>query len=231
MLYKVFEFNDRLSKEIMTSRSDTFLINIDDDFKSILSEILEYNFSRVPVYKENTDNIIGILYTKDLLSEASKVGFDNIKIEKILHKPCFVPEVKPVNELFKLLKETKVHLAVLFDEYGGFSGIVTMEDLIEEIMGDIEDEYDKGEDISQISEDTFMVKGYLSVNDFNDRFDLDIEEGDYDTLNGYLTESLGKIPEENEIVELEKVKFTAIKVKNRRVEEIQVNLLKIEDKI
>ncbi|EPZ59088.1 CBS domain protein [[Clostridium] sordellii ATCC 9714] len=138
MLYKVFEFNDRLSKEIMTSRSDTFLINIDDDFKSILSEILEYNFSRVPVYKENTDNIIGILYTKDLLAEASKVGFDNIKIEKILHKPCFVPEVKPVNELFKLLKETKVHLAVLFDEYGGFSGIVTMEDLIEEIMGDIE---------------------------------------------------------------------------------------------
>lgn len=231
MLYKVFEFNDRLSKEIMTSRSDTFLINIDDDFKSILSEILEYNFSRVPVYKENTDNIIGILYTKDLLAEASKVGFDNIKIEKILHKPCFVPEVKPVNELFKLLKETKVHLAVLFDEYGGFSGIVTMEDLIEEIMGDIEDEYDKGEDVSQISEDTFMVKGYLSVNDFNDRFDLDIEEGDYDTLNGYLTESLGKIPEENEIVELEKVKFTAIKVKNRRVEEIQVNLLKIEDKI
>lgn len=230
MLCKVFEFNDRLAKEIMTSRSDTFLIDIDDDFKDILSEILTLHYSRIPVYRDNVDNIIGVLYVKDLLAEASKVGFDNINLQNILHKPYFVPEIKRTNELFKLLKEAKIHLAVLFDEYGGFSGIVTMEDLVEEIMGDIEDEYDIADEVNQIDTNTFIVKGYLSVNDFNDRFNMNIEEGDYDTLNGYLTEALGKIPNENEVVELDNVKFTVFKVENRRVEEIKVNILKFSDK-
>ncbi|MGL5756404.1 MAG: hemolysin family protein [Paraclostridium sp.] len=230
MLCKVFEFNDRLAKEIMTSRSDTFLINIEDDFKDILSEILKLNYSRIPVYRDNVDNIIGVLYVKDLLAEASKVGFDNINLEKILHNPYFVPEIKRTNELFKLLKEAKIHLAVLFDEYGGFSGIVTMEDLVEEIMGDIEDEYDIADEVNQIDTNTFIIKGYLSVNDFNDRFNMNIEEGDYDTLNGYLTEALGKIPDENEVVELDNVKFTVFKVENRRVEEVKVNILKVSNK-
>ena len=231
MLCKVFEFNDRLAKEIMTSRSDTFLIDIDDDFKDVLDKILELNYSRIPVYKDDIDNIIGILYVRDLLAKAREVGFDNINIESILHKPYFVPETKRTNDLFKVLKEAKIHLAVLFDEYGGFSGIVTMEDLVEEIMGDIEDEYDIDEDISQIDEENYIVKGYLSVNDFNDRFNMDIESGDYDTLNGYLITTLGKIPNENEVVILEDVKFTVAKVENRRVEEIKVSLLNFNENL
>jgi putative hemolysin len=231
MLCKVFEFNDRLAKEIMTSRSDTFLIDIDDDFKDVLDKILELNYSRIPVYKDDIDNIIGILYVRDLLAKAREVGFDNINIESILHKPYFVPENKRTNDLFKVLKEAKIHLAVLFDEYGGFSGIVTMEDLVEEIMGDIEDEYDIDDDISQIDEENYIVKGYLSVNDFNDRFNMDIEVGDYDTLNGYLITTLGKIPNENEVVELEDIKFTVSKVENRRVEEIMVSLLNVNEKV
>lgn len=229
MLCKVFEFNDRLAKEIMTSRSNAFLIDIDDDFKDILDEILEFNYSRIPVYKDDIDNIIGILYVKDLLAEASRVGFDNINLEKILHKPYFVPENKRTNDLFNEMKTAKNHMALLFDEYGGFSGIVTMEDLVEEIMGDIEDEYDKEEDILQIDEDNFIVKGYLSVNDFNDRFEVKIEDGDYDTLNGYLMTILGDIPRENEVIELDNVKFTVVKVENRRVEDIKVNLIKIRN--
>lgn len=231
MLCKVFEFNDRLAKEIMTSRSDTFLIDIDDDFKDVLDKILELNYSRIPVYKDDIDNIIGILYVRDLLAKAREVGFDNINIESILHKPYFVPETKRTNDLFKVLKEAKIHLAVLFDEYGGFSGIVTMEDLVEEIMGDIEDEYDIDEDISQIDEENYIVKGYLSVNDFNDRFNMDIETGDYDTLNGYLITTLGKIPNENEVVILEDVKFTVAKIENRRVEEIKVSLLNFSENL
>ena len=231
MLCKVFEFNDRLAKEIMTSRSDTFLIDIDDDFKDVLDKILELNYSRIPVYKDDIDNIIGILYVRDLLAKAREVGFDNINIESILHKPYFVPETKRTNDLFKVLKEAKIHLAVLFDEYGGFSGIVTMEDLVEEIMGDIEDEYDIDEDISQIDEEKYIVKGYLSVNDFNDRFNMDIENGDYDTLNGYLITTLGKIPNENEVVILEDVKFTVAKIENRRVEEIKVSLLNFSENL
>ncbi|WP_270647714.1 hemolysin family protein [Paeniclostridium hominis] len=231
MLCKVFEFNDRLAKEIMTSRSDTFLIDIDDDFKDVLDKILELNYSRIPVYKDDIDNIIGILYVRDLLAKAREVGFDNINIESILHKPYFVPETKRTNDLFKVLKEAKIHLAVLFDEYGGFSGIVTMEDLVEEIMGDIEDEYDIDEDISQIDEENYIVKGYLSVNDFNDRFNMNIEPGDYDTLNGYLITTLGKIPNENEVVILEDVKFTVAKIENRRVEEIKVSLLNFSENL
>lgn len=231
MLCKVFEFNDRLAKEIMTSRSDTFLIDIDDDFKDVLDKILELNYSRIPVYKDDIDNIIGILYVRDLLAKAREVGFDNINIESILHKPYFVPETKRTNDLFKVLKEAKIHLAVLFDEYGGFSGIVTMEDLVEEIMGDIEDEYDIDEDISQIDEENYIVKGYLSVNDFNDRFNMNIEPGDYDTLNGYLITTLGKIPNENEAVILEDVKFTVAKIENRRVEEIKVSLLNFSENL
>lgn len=231
MLCKVFEFNDRLAKEIMTSRSDTFLIDIDDDFKGVLDKILELNYSRIPVYKDDIDNIIGILYVRDLLAKAREVGFDNINIESILHKPYFVPETKRTNDLFKVLKEAKIHLAVLFDEYGGFSGIVTMEDLVEEIMGDIEDEYDIDEDISQIDEENYIVKGYLSVNDFNDRFNMNIEPGDYDTLNGYLITTLGKIPNENEVVILEDVKFTVSKIENRRVEEIKVSLLNFSENL
>lgn len=231
MLCKVFEFNDRIAKEIMTSRSDTFLIDIDDDFKDVLDKILELNYSRIPVYKDDIDNIIGILYVRDLLAKAREVGFDNINIESILHKPYFVPETKRTNDLFKVLKEAKIHLAVLFDEYGGFSGIVTMEDLVEEIMGDIEDEYDIDEDISQIDEENYIVKGYLSVNDFNDRFNMDIEPGDYDTLNGYLITTLGKIPNENEVVILEDVKFTVAKIENRRVEEIKVSLLNFSENL
>ena len=231
MLCKVFEFNDRLAKEIMTSRSDTFLIDIDDDFKDVLDKILELNYSRIPVYKDDIDNIIGILYVRDLLAKAREVGFDNINIKSILHKPYFVPETKRTNDLFKVLKEAKIHLAVLFDEYGGFSGIVTMEDLVEEIMGDIEDEYDIDEDISQIDEQNYIVKGYLSVNDFNDRFNMNIEPGDYDTLNGYLITTLGKIPNENEVVILENVKFTVAKIENRRVEEIKVSLLNFSENL
>ncbi len=121
MIYKVFDFNDKLAKEIMTPRSDTFLIDIDDDINTILDEICDLNYSRIPVFKDDIDNIVGVLYIKDLFNEARKVGFENVKLENLLHEPYFVPEIKRTNELFKVLKEKKIHLSLLFDEYGGFS--------------------------------------------------------------------------------------------------------------
>lgn len=226
MIESVFEFNDRSAKEIMTSRKDTFVINIDDDIESILDSILNSNYSRIPVYKENIDNIIGILYAKDLLIESRKVGFENINLENILHKAYFVPENKKANELFKTLKEKKNHLAVLFDEYGGFCGIVTMEDLIEEIMGDIEDEYDlDNSNIRKIDDETFIIKGCLSINEFNDKFDINLELGDYDTLNGYIITNLGEIPNENIELKLNNINFKITKIQNRRIEEIEIKFL------
>ena len=138
MIDSVFEFNDIMAKEIMTSRKDTYMINIEDTYEEYMEKIFNLQYSRIPVYEGKIDNIIGILYLKDFLVEAKRVGFDNIDIRKILQAPKFIPENKRTNELFKELKKTRNHMAILIDEYGGFSGIVTMEDLIEEIMGDIE---------------------------------------------------------------------------------------------
>lgn len=224
MIYKVFDFNDKLAKEIMTPRSDTFLIDIDDDINTILDEICDLNYSRIPVFKDDIDNIVGVLYIKDLFNEARKVGFENVKLENLLHEPYFVPEIKRTNELFKVLKEKKIHLSLLFDEYGGFSGIVTLEDLIEEIVGDIEDEYDLEEKpIKKIDDNNYIVKGSLSINDFNEEFELDLDEGDYDTLNGYLITNLDEIPDENTELLINDIKFTILKVENRRIQDIKIH--------
>lgn len=227
MLDGVFEFNDKTCKEIMTSSKDTFLINIDDDINRVLDEIISLGYSRVPVYEDNIDNIVGVLYVKDLLAESRKVGFDNIDIKEIMQEPYFVPENKKTNELFKVLKEKKIHLAFLVDEYGGFSGIVTMEDLIEEIVGDIDDEYDIEEmNISQVDENIFIAKGILPISEVRERFNKNIIIGNYDTLNGYLIANMGEVPKERKEIILDNIKFEILKLGNRRIEEIKLTILK-----
>lgn len=225
MIEGVFSFNDKMAREIMTPRNEIFSIDIDDDIDSIIDRVIESGYSRTPVYKDSIDNIIGILYIKDLLFEARKIGFKNIDVQKILQEPFFILETQKTNDVFKMLKENKVHLGLLFDEYGGVSGLVTMEDLIEEIMGDIEDEYDKEESIiSQIDENNFYIKGNLAVSDFNSTFGINVEEGEYDTMNGYLLTMLGKLPKEGTLVELDEVDLLVNKVDNRRIEQIKVTL-------
>ena len=225
MIEGVFSFNDKMAREIMTPRNEIFAIDIEDDIDSIIDRVIESGYSRTPVYKDSIDNIIGILYIKDLLFEARKIGFKNIDVQKILQEPFFILETQKTNDVFKMLKENKVHLGLLFDEYGGVSGLVTMEDLIEEIMGDIEDEYDKEESIiSQIDENNFYIKGNLAVSDFNSTFGINVEEGEYDTMNGYLLTMLGKLPKEGTLVELDEVDLLVNKVDNRRIEQIKVTL-------
>ena len=225
MIYSIFEFNDKTAKEIMTHRHDIFAIDIDDDFEEILDGVITSGYSRIPVYKDNKDNIIGILYEKDLLAKAKKIGFENIDLKTMLHEPYFVSKSIRTNELFKLLKDKKVHLALLIDEYGGIEGLVTIEDLIEEIMGDIEDEHDKTQStITQIDDSNFIVKGYLTINDFNNKFDIDIEQGDYDTLNGYILTLLGDFPKEGRQIQLDNVDFLIENVNKRRIEDIRVSI-------
>ena len=225
MIYSIFEFNDKTAKEIMTHRHDIFAIDIDDDFEEILDGVITSGYSRIPVYKDNKDNIIGILYEKDLLAKAKKIGFENIDLKTMLHEPYFVSKSIRTNELFKLLKDKKVHLALLIDEYGGIEGLVTIEDLIEEIMGDIEDEHDKTKStITQIDDSNFIVKGYLTINDFNNKFDIDIEQGDYDTLNGYILTLLGDFPKEGRQIQLDNVDFLIENVNKRRIEDIRVSI-------
>ena len=225
MINSIFDFDDKLAKEVMTPRTEVYMINIEQELS--IEELLEENYSRIPVYEGGIDNIIGVLYLKDFFSEAYKVGFDNVEIRKLLHQPYFVPECKNIDQLFKELQKFNKHCAVLIDEYGGFSGIVTIEDLIEEIMGDINDEYDEDDPIiRKVDNSTYIVNGLISIKELNDKLNLKLDENtdDYDTLGGFLINQIDYIPSETEecMVEYENVLFKVEGVKDKRIEKVKI---------
>ena len=227
MINSIFDFDDKLAKEVMTPRTEVYMIN--SQLPLSIEELLEENYSRIPVYEGDMDNIIGILYLKDFLHEAYQVGFENVDIKKLLHRPYFVPECKNIDQLFKELQKSKNHLAVLIDEYGGFSGIVTIEDLIEEVMGDINDEYDEDEPfIRKIDNDTYIVNGLISIKELNDKLQLNLDEEteDYDTLGGFLINQIDYIPSETEecMVEYENLVFKIECVKDKRIEMVKIHI-------
>ncbi len=228
MIEGIFKFNDTRAKDIMTSRKDTFSININDDIKENIDKLLNSNFSRIPLYEENIDNIVGIVHVRDILIQANERGFENINLKEIMHKPYFVPNSKRINELFKTLQNNKVHMAILIDEYGGFCGIVTMEDLLEEIVGNIEDEYDKEDNNIVKINDDFIVDCSIELDEFNDKFSLNLEEGEYNTLNGYIINKIGDIPKSNEniVLKIDNVNIEVIKISNKRIEKVRVTYVK-----
>ena len=231
MINSIFDFDDKLAKEVMTPRTEVYMINI--KLPLSIEELLEENYSRIPVYEGDMDNIIGILYLKDFLHEAYQVGFENVDIKKLLHRPYFVPECKNIDQLFKELQKSKNHLAVLIDEYGGFSGIVTIEDLIEEVMGDINDEYDDDDPvIRKIDNDTYIVNGLISIKELNDKLQLNLDEEteDYDTLGGFLINQIDYIPSETEecMVEYENLLFKVQCVKDKRIETVKIHMNHIQ---
>ena len=229
MIESIFKFNDRRAKDVMTSRKDTFSININDSIKDNIDKILNSNFSRIPLYEETIDNIIGIVHVRDILIQANKKGFENIDLKDIMHKPYFIPINEKTNEIFKILQTNKIHMAILIDEYGGFCGIVTMEDLIEEILGNIEDEYDKeNNNIIKINENTFLVDCSIELNEFNKAFNLNLKEGEYNTLNGYIISFIGDIPKANDNIELkvDNINIEVVKVSNKKLEKVRVSYIK-----
>ena len=225
MIDSVFAFDDRTAREIMVPRRDVYAIDIGDSFEGMLDEILESRHSRIPVYEENIDNIIGILHVKDVMIQMRKQGMETMDIRGMLHKPFFVPETKEAAELFREMQESRRHMAVLVDEYGGFSGIVTVEDLVEEIMGDINEEYEEVEpEIEPLGENIYMLDGSILIEDLNEELDLDLETENYDTLSGYLIEQLGYIPgrEDHAVVETGTLIFTVEQVKDNRISKVRM---------
>lgn len=226
MIDSIFEFDDKLAYEVMTPRTNVYLINIDIPLSEYIDELIEERYSRVPVYEGDTDNIIGILYMKDFFIEARKFGFDNVDIRSILQEPYFIPETKNIDELFKELQSCKKHMAILIDEYGGFSGIVSIEDLIEEIMGEIEDEYDEEiSTIKKIDSNIFMVDGLIPLDEFNEKFHTNIEANNYDTIGGFVIDKLGRIPSsaDNEHnVEHDNLVLKIDEIKEKRINRIKV---------
>ena len=218
MINNVFEFNDKFVSEIMVPRNKIFALDIDMTIAEVIEKLSEdMRYSRIPVYDENMDNIKGIVYIKDLLiSNKNK----NSKIKSLVKEAYFVSETKRVNELFQELRKDKKQIAIVLDEYGGTAGMVTMEDILEEIVGEIYDEYDKETDkFKKIDNNTFLFDASIALYDVEKFLDIDIDEEDVDTLGGYLIKKLDRIPKDGEkpIVETEKVTYKIEKVKDRKI--------------
>ena len=230
MINNVFEFNDKVVSEIMIPRNDVYAIDMNLSVSKVIdmiSEDPEFRYSRIPVYDENIDEIKGIVYIKDiLLSDKNK----SIKIKNFVKEAYYVPETMSINKLFEGLRKNRKQIAVVVDEYGGTAGIVTMEDVLEEIVGEIYDEYDLVEkSYEQIDENTYMLNGGMSISDVEKVLNIDIPDGDYDTISGYLIEELGRIPNEKEkpVIETEKAIYKVEKVEDRRI--IKIKACKVEE--
>lgn len=223
MINNVFEFNDRTVSEIMTPRNEIFALDCNLAMSEAISEIAEdYKYSRIPVYKENMDQIIGILYIKDMLLEQKN---KNTKIKNLIKDAYFVPETKNLNELFSEMRKNKKQIAIVIDEYGGTAGLITMEDILEEIVGDIFDEFDEFEnEYEKIDENTYLLDGGMPIYECRKILGIDIPEGDYETVSGYLIEELGRIPGEKEkpVLEIEDVVYKIEKIKNKRILKVKV---------
>ena len=220
----MFEFNDITVSEIMTHRTDMFAVDINMGADELLEEIIkdDCKHSRIPVYEETIDEIKGVLYVKDIIKNIGKKTF---KIKNIMKEAYFVSQNKLINELFRELQRNKKHIAIIIDEYGGTAGLVTMEDILEEIVGDIFDEYDDiEEEYEKIDDRTYVISGSMPIYDVNKLLESNIPEGDYDTLSGYLQEELGRIPtdEENPIIETDELIFKIEEYEDKRILKVKV---------
>lgn len=223
----IFEFDDRLAFEIMTPRPDVYMLDLDDNLTNCMDELLAMRYSRIPVYQGNQDEIKGILHLKDLIIEAKQKGFEHIDLKNVLQKPYFVPESIKIDVLFKKMQKAKVYMAILIDEYGGFSGIVTMEDLVEEIVGDISDEDDEViEDIIQTTDNHYIISGSIPLDDLNEKLKLNLHSENHETLNGYLIDKLGIIPDAGakDVIKIENLQFEILEVKDKCIEKVKLKI-------
>lgn len=226
MIESVIEFGQTHAGQIMTPRTDIFALPVETPWAQSCTKVVEAGHTRVPVYQGSLDNIIGVLYAKDLLGHIGNDRPPNLR--KAMRKPYFVPETMVLNDLLREFKARKVHMAVVLDEYGGTSGIVTIEDVLEEIVGEIADEYDRAEPalMKRIDRKTAEVDGRLHIDDLNDTLGLDIpEDQDYDTVAGFIFSELGFIPAANETLEAGGAKFTVLAADERKISKLRVELI------
>ena len=233
LINNVFEFNDITVSEIMRHRKDIFAVDINISTEELLEELSkeEYRYSRIPVYDETIDEIKGVLYVKDVLKNINKKTF---KVKNVIKDAYFISQNRLINEVFKELQKNKKQLAIILDEYGGTAGIVTMEDILEELVGDIYDEYDKEEsEYEKIDENTYILSGSMPIFDVNKLLEADIPEGEFDTISGFLQDKLGRIPEDKEkpIIETEKVTYKIEKSEDKRIIKIKACKNNIEESL
>jgi putative hemolysin len=228
LIYKVFDFADKEAHEVMVPRPEVVMISVDLPAQECLDAIVDSPFTRYPAYRGSVDEIVGILHVRDLFKALYDRGIDNVEIEELLRTPYFVPETKDLAALLAEFRKTQQHMAIVVDEYGSMQGIVTLEDLLEEIVGEIEDEYDlPDESLTRINESTVRVDGTFPIDDFNEKFDVELPQEDYHTLAGFVFGALGRAPEEGDEVVWNGLRFGVIEVDGARIEQLDVEFLPV----
>jgi len=227
MIENVLELSDKTADEIMTPRTDIVAVEVNSDLAAILETIIAAGHSRVPVYEENIDNIVGLIYAKDLLTEVGTES-GHFKLRSKMRDAYFVPETKHLRSLFREFQNQKLHIAVVLDEYGGTAGIVTLEDILEELVGEITDEYEETpqKPIKKIDRATSDVDARTGIDDLNDELDLNLpEDEDYDTIGGFVFSHLGYIPKAGDSFDYKNLKFTIIAAETRRIKRIKIQIV------
>ncbi|MFP4012583.1 MAG: hemolysin family protein [Chitinispirillaceae bacterium] len=228
MIRSIFDLSETTVDEIMVPRIDIKGLDLNADIKSVLKIIREEGHSRIPVYKESIDQIVGVLYAKDIISWLSQNSFEDWDLSSLVKKCHFVPMGKKINDLMKEFKLKHLHLSIVVDEYGGTAGMVTMEDILEEIVGDIQDEYDVEEKpVVKVDSNVYLIDPHLDLHDLNEELDINIEteEADYNTLGGLIYHEYGDIPQENTQFEYSGLRLTVVKMDNQRIEKVKVEVL------
>jgi putative hemolysin len=226
LLYKVFDFADKEAHEVMVPRPEVVAISVDLPPEECLAAIIDSPYTRYPAYRGSLDEIVGILHVRDLFSALYAKGIEGVVIEELLRPPFLVPETKDLAALLAEFRQTKQHMAIVVDEYGAMQGIVTLEDLLEEIVGDIADEYDlPDESIEQIDERRIRIHGTFPIDDFNEQFEVEMPQDDYHTLGGFVFGELGRAPEQGAEVVWNGLQFRVVEVDGARIERLEVEFL------
>jgi putative hemolysin len=221
MIQSILDFSETTAREVMVPRIDIIAADVNAKVDDLVALFKTHGHSRIPIFEDRIDNIVGVMYAKDLLISIAEKGNDAVSVSETMRKPYFVPETKKISELLGDLRKAKVHLAIVVDEYGGTSGIVALEDLIEEIVGEIQDEYDTEEKAYvRLDPDTVLIDGGLNIDEVNDILRTDIPSEDFDTLGGFLYHQLGFIPEGGEEIEWEDYTFTVKEIVGNRISKI-----------
>ena len=223
MIFSIFQFGDTLAREIMIPRIDMFGLEVDTPISEAAEAVLETGFSRIPVYEENIDNILGLLYTKDML-KVWQEGSEYKSLRQLLRPANFIPESKKVDELLAEMQAERIHIAIVADEYGGVAGLVTLEDIVEEIVGEIRDEYDQGEEalFQKISDEEFLFHGRMDLDDVNQMLDISLSTEEADTLGGLIYNHLGRVPRPNEELKLDGLLMKVEQIAGRRIRRVRV---------
>jgi CBS domain containing-hemolysin-like protein len=222
LIHSIFEFGDTIVREVMVPRPDMVTAPVTAKLKDVLDLILKRGYSRIPVYKGELDDIVGVVYAKDVLRHLH-AGKENVPLDKIMREPYFVPETKRVSELLREMQGRRVHIAIVLDEYGSVVGLVTIEDLLEEIVGEIADEYDREEpQLEPVDENTYRVNGRLSIDEVNDLLDVELPQDEWDTVGGLMYGLLGSVPTQGETVSHANLTLTAEKVQGRRIAKVLI---------